>query len=161
MLTALFEEGLIQDLFTVGHHFHVADVFLHHRDIGAEVKSHLLACGLSLDELSPTQVQRLQQLRRENPTLCVGNLASLVLSEAHTCPILAGNTGLGTMPAVVERGLLDLNWIMEELEPVVPLDRLHQSFEAIVANERYHYHLHSPEVAARLQRYAANVNAPS
>ena len=158
LLTALHEHDLLEDLFSIGHHFHVADLFLHHRELDEAVKTLLLSCGLDLAELSSLQMVRLKQLRGENPALCVGNLASLVLSEELGCPILAGNTGLGTMPVVVDRGLLDLRWVMDELEPRVASDRMRQSFESIVANTYYHHHLYSPEVAIRLQRYAAGAN---
>ena len=158
LLKALHEQGLAQDLLSSGHHFHVVDIFLHQRDLSDQI-TDLLGFGLLREELSPAQMGRLKQLRRVYPALCVGNLASLVLSEAFACPILAGNTGLGTMPAVADQGLLDLSWVMDELEAFISPDRMHQSFSAIVANGRYHLHLHSPEVAVRLQRYARVVSS--
>lgn len=159
ILTALHEGGLAGELLSSGHHFLVADLFLHHREIDADVTDSLFASGLTLKELSPGDMSRLKELRREHAAICIGNLASLVLSEVHHCPILAGNTGLGTLSAVADRGLLALSWVMDQLEGRVATDRLRHCLEAIAANHYYRHHLHSPEIAVRLQRYSTGASS--
>jgi len=151
VLTALHEVGLVEDLFGTGHQFHAADIFLANVEIEARVQDTWVSGGLMIEELSSADMMQLLDLRRANPSLCVGNAASLTLSLSQGYPVLVGNTGLATLPAASVYGLLDLAWIMGEVEAIVPLDRLHQCIEAVVAKERRH--LHSPEVAARLQSY--------
>lgn len=158
ILTALHDVDLIEPLFSCGHHFHIADLFLAHRDIDAEVQLSLVSHGVFIEELAPGEMAQMVNLRRSNPRLCVGDAASLALSLSRKYSILVGNHGLATVPVATTHGLLDLCWVMDELEALVPVDQLHGCFETIIADNRSS--LHSPGVASRLQRLSATANAP-
>ena len=151
LLTALHDVGLTGDLFSLGHTFHVADIFLGQRIIDQSTLNTALAHGLSVEEMSPSEMKKLMELRRAHPSLCVGNAASLTLSVVRGYPILVGNTGLATLGHDNGRSLLDICWIMDQLQSTVSPDRMLQCFEAIIEKERSHFH--SPEVATRLQTY--------
>jgi len=151
LLTALHDVGLTADLFTLGHSFHVADIFLGQRSIDQSTLVNLIAHGLIVDELSPAEMTKLMDMRRAHPSLCVGNAASLALSVLRGYPILVGNTGLATLGYDNGRSLLDVCWIMDQLQSTVSPDRMLHCFEAVITNERSH--LHSPGVATRLQDY--------
>ena len=157
VLTALHSVALIDELFALGHHFHMVDLYFHQDGLDVTLRRKLVDCGIIVDELKSSEMPKLVSIRRSNPNLCVGNSASLALSIARGYPILVGNNGLATTPDVANQGLLDLCWVMDELEPVIALDRLRTCFEAISNQERRN--LHSPGVATRLQRYAVSEQA--
>lgn len=152
VLTALHKVSLIDDLFAVGHHFHMADMFLNQEALEATLQRKLIDCGMVVDQLSSSEMKHLVDIKRANPNLCVGNSASLTLSQTRSYPILVGNHGLATTPQAAAIGLLDICWVMDQLEGVIELERLRSCFEAISTAEPRS--LHCPGVAMRLRRYS-------
>lgn len=151
VLTALHEVELIEDLFALGHHFHVSDIFLDQQQMDGSLELRLLSLGMIVDEMSPSEMVQAVGIRRANPGLCVGNSASLSLASARRYPLLVGNHGLATLPLAANIELLDICWIMDELETIVPVERLHECLQRIIEKDRKN--LHSPGVANRLHRY--------
>jgi hypothetical protein len=145
--------ALLQELFRLPLVFVVPDL-LYHRELRGPIGDQLVAWGLRVEELSPTELARATTVRRAHTALSVPDTFAFALAESRTWALLTGD-GLLRRLAVEEKiqvhGVL---WLLDQLEAGKHLsaNQLHTALTAIAVHPRCR--LPVTEIRKRLTRYA-------
>ena len=147
------ERGALLDaLFQLQHDFIVPDI-LFERELKGALGDHLIALGLRIEELTPSEVSRAATVRRTRPALSTPDTFAFALARERTWTLLTGDGELRSLAAqenVTTHGVL---WVFDEFHAgsIVEKARLHAGLSAISQHRRCR--LPPALVSARLAQY--------
>ncbi len=152
ILIDLERGALLDALFQLQYEFVVPDI-LFDRELKGALGDHLVALGLRVEELTPTEVTRATTVRRQRPALSTPDTFAFALAQERTWTLLTGDgelRALATRENVTTHGVL---WIFDEFHTGAIVDnmRLHAGLTAISGHPRCR--LPTAEVRARLATY--------
>lgn len=143
---------LLESVFQLAVDFAVPDL-LFHRELAGPLGDRLLALGLRVEELSPSEVQGATVLRRADATLSLPDTFAFALAQGRRWTLLTEDAGLRR---TAEAHALDVHgtlWVLDQME-----DQGACSLEVLaagLAKASGHPRCRLPraEVNARLNRY--------
>lgn len=152
ILIDLERGALLDALFQLQHDFIVPDI-LFDRELKGALGDHLIALGLRVEELNPSEVSRAATVRRMRPGLSTPDAFAFALARERTWTLLTGDGELRTLAAqenVTTHGVL---WVFDEFHAgnIVENARLHTGLSTISQHPRCR--LPPALVAARLAQY--------
>jgi len=145
--------ALLEDLFRLPSDFAVPDL-LFARELAGVLGDRLVAWGMRVEELTPTEVSRATAIRRQHTRLSVPDTFAFAIAEQRRWTLLTGDGGLRDLAATEGMATHGVLWVFDQLADGdhVSLDRLHKSLSTIFAHPRCR--LPGPQVRRRLASFA-------
>lgn len=143
--------SLLDDMFTLPFEFAVPDL-LFQQELNDELGDRLLALGLKVEELAPSETRRATTFHREHKQLSLPDTFAFAIAESRKWGLLTGDGRLRQLAATSEVEVHGVLWVCDQMEAAnVSRDRLHGGLSAIHAHPRCR--LPNDEVVERLTRY--------
>ncbi len=144
---------LLADMFRLPFAFAVPDL-LYVRELAGPLGNQLVALGLRVEVLTPTELARATTIRRQRANLSTPDTFAFAIAESRQWALLTGDGGLRELAIAERLEMHGVLWLLDLLADGdhVALDRLHGGLSAIFAHPRCR--LPAQETRQRLARFA-------
>jgi hypothetical protein len=152
ILIDLERGALLEELFGLPFEFVVPDL-LFARELAGPLGDQLLALGLRVEVLTPTELTRATIIRRQHANLSTPDTFAFAIAEGRQWTLLTGDGGLRELAIAEHIEMHGVLWLFDQFADGehVALDRLHASLTRIFAHPRCR--LPAQEVRRRLARF--------
>jgi hypothetical protein len=153
VLIDLERGGLLADLFRLPFEFTVPDL-LYARELAGPLGDQLVALGLRLEVLTPTELARATTVRRQNASLSIPDTFAFAIAESRQWTLLTGDGVLRELAVAARIEMHGVLWLFDQFADGnhVAFGRLHDGLSALFAHPRCRLPAH--EVRRRLTRFA-------
>jgi predicted nucleic acid-binding protein len=153
VLIDLERSRLLEEMFLLPFEFAVPDL-LYARELAGPLGEQLMARGLRVEVLTPTELTRATTIRRKNASLSIPDAFAFAIAESRRWTLLTGDGGLRELASVERIEMHGVLWLFDQFADgdYVAFDRLHEGLSTLFAHPRCR--LPGPEVRRRLARFA-------
>jgi hypothetical protein len=144
---------LLEEVFRLPFEFAVPDL-LYARELNGDFGDQLMALGLRVETLTPTELARATTVRRQNATLSTPDTFAFAIAEARRWTLLTGDRGLRELALAERIEMHGVLWLFDQLADGghVEFDQLHSALSRTFSHPRCR--LPAQEVRRRLERFA-------
>lgn len=154
VLIDLERGGLLEAMFLLPFEFAVPDL-LYTRELNGPLGDQLVALGLRVESLTPTELVRATIIRRQLANLSTPDTFAFAIAESRKWTLLTGDGSLRALALTEQVEMHGVLWLFDQLADGnhVAFDKLHAALSAVAAHPRCR--LPAQEVRRRLTRLAA------
>jgi hypothetical protein len=144
---------LLEEMFRLPFEFAVPDL-LYARELAGPLGEQLVALGLRVEVLTPTELTRATLVRRQNADLSTPDTFAFAIAESRQWTLLTGAKGLRELALAERIEMHGVLWLFDQFADGnhVSFDRLHDGLSILFAHPRCR--LPAQEVRRRLARFA-------
>lgn len=144
---------LLEEMFRLPFEFAVPDL-LYARELAGPLGDQLVALGLRVEVLTPSELSRATVVRRRNASLSTPDTFAFAIAESRKWTLLTGDGSLRELALAERVDMHGVLWLLDQLADGnhVTLDLLHQGLTTIFAHPRCR--LPAQEVRRRLVRFS-------
>ncbi len=128
---------MLEQMFQLPYEFCVPDL-LFERELKGELGDRLIACGLDVVELSPTELTGAMSVHQASGKLSYPDAFAFILAKEREWTLLTGDGAMRRLAREQALAMHGVLWVIEEyyrLEVMAPTD-LHRCLTAISVHER-------------------------
>ncbi|CCM79725.1 MULTISPECIES: hypothetical protein [Rhizobium] len=153
VLIDLERAQLLEEMFLLPFGFAVPDL-LYERELAGELGDRLVALGLRVEALTPAELGRAVDVRRQNARLSFPDTFAFALAKSRQWTLLTGDGGLRELATAERVNMHGVLWVFDQFSDgvYVSFDRLHAGLSTVFGHPRCR--LPAGEVKRRLVRYA-------
>ncbi|UVK48888.1 hypothetical protein BPNPMPFG_007430 (plasmid) [Mesorhizobium sp. AR07] len=147
---------LLEEMFRLPFEFAVPDL-LYARELAGPLGEQLVALGLRVEVLTPTELARATMARRQNARLSTPDTFAFAIAKSRQWTLLTGDAGLRELAQAERINMHGVLWLFDQLADGnhVALERLHQGLNIIFTHPRCRLPAH--DVRRRLVRFAQGI----
>jgi hypothetical protein len=153
VLIDLERSRLLEEMFLLPFEFAVPDL-LYARELAGPLGDQLMASGLRVEVLTPTELTRATTIRRRNASLSIPDTFAFSIAESRQWTLLTGDGGLRELALAERIEMHGVLWLFDQFADGnhVAFERLHDGLSVLFAHPRCRLPAH--EVRRRLARFA-------
>ena len=152
ILIDLERAQLLEAAFQLPFEFAVPDL-LYERELVGALGDQLVALGLRIEALTPTELSQATVVKRQNALLSIPDTFAFVIAQSRQWTLLTGDRNLRSLAVAEAVDMHGVLWLFDQLADGnhAPLNRLHTGLSTLFAHPRCR--LPENEVQLRLTRF--------